>query len=138
MKGKWLKRRKRLFEIIEVGNDLDHISRSYDYINAIMIVINLVASIMYTYETLREAYGFILLFIEGFTVLFFALDYVLRVWTARFLYPDLTEGHAIRDYVFVYGNYGFAVIFTILFTDFHSHRDGRISYDKNCTNLSFV
>lgn len=100
MKGKWLKRRKRLFEIIEVGNDLDHISRSYDYINAIMIVINLVASIMYTYETLREAYGFILLFIEGFTVLFFALDYVLRVWTARFLYPDLTEGHAIRDYVF--------------------------------------
>lgn len=28
------------------------------------------------------------------------MDYILRVWTARFLYPDLTEHHAIRDYVF--------------------------------------
>lgn len=100
MKDKWVKRRKRLFEIIEVGNDLDYISRGYDYINAIMIVINLVASIMYTYEDLRERYGFLLLLIEGITVLFFAIDYALRVWTARFLYPDLTEAHAIRGYVF--------------------------------------
>lgn len=100
MKEKWLKRRKRLFEILEVGNDLDRISRSYDYINAVMIVINLVVSIMYTYEGVRERYGFLLLVVEGITVLFFAIDYILRVWTARFLYPDLTEGHAIRDYVF--------------------------------------
>lgn len=99
MKEKWLKRRRRLFEIIEVGNDLDHISRGYDYVNAMMIVINLVASIMYTYEDIRERYGFFLLLIEGITVLFFAIDYVLRLWTARFLYPDLEEGHAIKGYV---------------------------------------
>ena len=99
MKEEWLKRRRRLFEIIEVGNDLDHISRGYDYVNAMMIVINLVASIIYTYEDIRERYGFFLLLIEGITVLFFAIDYVLRLWTARFLYPDLEEGHAIKGYV---------------------------------------
>lgn len=100
MGEKWLKRRKRLFEILEVGNDLDRISRGYDYVNALTIIINLMVSIMYTYADLREKYGFILLLIEGITVVFFAVDYILRVWTARFLYPDLTEHHAIRDYVF--------------------------------------
>ena len=100
MGEKWLKRRKRLFEILEVGNDLDRISRGYDYVNVFTIIINLMVSIMYTYADLREKYGFILLLIEGITVAFFAVDYILRVWTARFLYPDLTEHHAIRDYVF--------------------------------------
>lgn len=100
MKEKWLKRRKRLFEILEVGNDLDRVSRTYDYINAFTIIINLVVSIMYTYADLREQYGFVLLLLEGITVAFFAVDYVLRVWTARFLYPELSESHAVREYVF--------------------------------------
>lgn len=100
MKEKWLKRRKRLFEILEVGNDLDRVSRTYDYINAFTIIINLVVSIMYTYADLREQYGFVLLLLEGITVAFFAVDYVLRVWTARFLYPELSEPHAIKEYVF--------------------------------------
>lgn len=100
MNEKWLKRRKRLFEILEVGNDLDRISRGYDYINVITIIINLVVSIMYTYVDLREKYGFWLLLIEGITVAFFAVDYVLRVWTARFLNPELSERHAVREYIF--------------------------------------
>ena len=37
-----LRRRKRLFEIIEVGNDLDPVSRSYDFISVGTIVINIV------------------------------------------------------------------------------------------------
>lgn len=100
MKEKWLKRRKRLFEILEVGNDLDRISRGYDYVNAFTIIINLVVSIMYTYADLREQYGFWLLLIEGITVAFFAVDYILRVWTARFLYPEFSEHHAVREYIF--------------------------------------
>lgn len=100
MDEKWLKRGKRLFEILEVGNDLDRVSRTYDFINAFTIIINLVVSIMYTYSDLREKYGFLLLLLEGITVAFFAVDYILRVCTARFLYPELSEPHAIRDYIF--------------------------------------
>ena len=55
---------------------------------------------MYTYVDLREKYGFWLLLIEGITVAFFAVDYVLRVWTARFLNPELSERHAVREYIF--------------------------------------
>lgn len=100
MDKKWLRRRKRVFEIVEVGNDLDHISRIYDFINAFSIILNLAASIMYTFEPLREQYGGVLKVVEQITVAFFAVDYMLRLWTARFLYPRLNPGHALRKYIF--------------------------------------
>lgn len=99
MEGKWLKRRRRLYEILEVGNDLDYVSRIYDFFNAFSIILNLVASVMLTFEDLRVQYGNILLVIEAITVAFFAADYVMRVATARFLYPEETEKKAIFKYI---------------------------------------
>lgn len=100
MDKKWYKRRKRAFEIIEVGNDLDRVSRAYDFINAFSIIINLVVSIMYTFSDLREQYGSVLVVIEEITVGFFCVDYILRLWTARFLYPELSEKNAVKKYIF--------------------------------------
>lgn len=103
MNKKWYRRRKRLLEILEVGNDLDHVSRAYDFSSAFAIFLNLTASIMYTYDNLRGQFGAALLWIERITVAFFALDYVLRLLTARVLYEaekDMTEGRALRKYIF--------------------------------------
>ena len=100
MEKTWELRRKRIFEIIEVGNDLDYISRGYDFANAFAIILNLTVSILYTFSELREQYGTLLFTIEEITVAAFCIDYILRVWTAKFLYPELTERHAIRKYVF--------------------------------------
>lgn len=100
MDKKWLKRRERLFEILEVGNDFDSASRIYDFLNAFSILFNLIASIMLTYDNLREQYGQVLLIVEMVTVAFFALDYVMRVLTARFLYPANSEFRAIIKYMF--------------------------------------
>lgn len=100
MEKKSVRVRRRIFTIVEVGSDFDYVSRAYDYINAGLIVINLVVSILYTYSGIREQYGFWLLLVERLSIAFFAVDYVLRVWTARFLYPELKEGHAIRKYIF--------------------------------------
>ena len=96
---KLIKNRKRLFEIIEVGNDLDMASRSYDIINALSIVINLVASILYTFEGIRETSGTLLLLIERITVAFFFIDYILRVITAKYLHKGDSEVVAIRKYM---------------------------------------
>ena len=63
MSKSWDRRRKRIFQIIEVGNDLDTASRAYDFLNVILIVVNLTVSIMYTYDNLRENYGDILLIV---------------------------------------------------------------------------
>ena len=70
---------QRLFHVLEVGPEEDRIGRAYDIINLLSIVINLAASILYTFEEFRIPYGDILLNIERGTVAFFALDYVLRL-----------------------------------------------------------
>ena len=94
-----LARRKRVFDIIEVGNDQDWISRLYDLINSLAIVVNLAVSVMYTFEQLRAPYGAWLLGVEAVTVAFFAADYCLRLWTARFLNPKLSEPRAVWKYI---------------------------------------
>lgn len=100
MENKWLKRRSKIFKIIEVGSDFDLPSRLYDMINAAAIIINLAVSLMYTFSSVREQFGSWLLFLEEVTVVFFAVDYGLRIWTARFLTPENSELESIQKYVF--------------------------------------
>lgn len=100
MKKKLKRQRRRIKEIIEVGSDLDIQSRVYDYINAGAIIINLVFSILYTFVEVREKYGAWIEIVEGITVAFFAVDYILRILTAGELYDELTEAHALKKYVF--------------------------------------
>lgn len=100
MSKKWLKRRQRLFQIIDVGYDLDWVSRGYDYINVAAIVLNLAVSILHTYDTIRERYEPILVAVEIITVAFFVLDYIFRLITARCMYKEKKELRAIRKYVF--------------------------------------
>lgn len=94
-----IRKLRRLFEIIEVGNDLDRTSRAYDYLNAFTIIINLVVSVLYTFSDIRAQYGTLLLILEGVTVVFFTIDYIFRLMTARFLFPELTDAHAVRSYM---------------------------------------
>ena len=86
---KWVKRRKRIFQIIEVGYDLDWPSRIYDFLNVISIIINIAVSILYTYSSVREQYGNVLKMVEFSTVVFFCIDYILRLLTAQCMYPRL-------------------------------------------------
>lgn len=100
MNEKWFKRKKRILQIIEVGYDLDFISRAYDFINVFAIVLNLAVSILYTFDNIREQYGALMTVVEAVTVGFFAIDYFLRVWTADILYSELPKGKAFRRYIF--------------------------------------
>ena len=92
-------RKKRIFEIIEVGAPGDYVSRVYDFTGAIAIILNLAVSIIATFAELRMAYGTILGVVERITVAFFAVDYLLRVWTAKYLRPDQTVGRATWRYL---------------------------------------
>lgn len=95
----WLARRRRVFNIVEVGASEDRFSRLYDLVNSLAIVVNLAASILYTFENFRADFGGVILSVEAVTVAFFAVDYCLRLWTARFLYPKLTEPRAVMTYI---------------------------------------
>ena len=98
MNSTWYRRKKRLSEIIEVGYIDDPISRLYDIINALAIVVNLTASILYTFAEVRALCGPPLLTVEAVTVAFFFVDYCLRLWTAPVLAPKLSGGRAVWKY----------------------------------------
>jgi voltage-gated potassium channel len=92
--------KKRIFQIVEVGYTQDRMSRLYDIVNVAAIIINLVVSILYTFDPMEEKYGGAIITIEGITVLFFAFDYILRIYTARYLDEDVPEWKAVLQYIF--------------------------------------
>lgn len=100
MNSKWEKRRKRLFEIIEIGSNYDAVCWGYDFFNTFTIILNLAVSIMYTFDNMELKYGPLLLLLERFTVGFFAVDFLLRVYTAKYMYPDISQPKAIFKYIF--------------------------------------
>ena len=93
-------RRQRTFEIIEIGAPEDYVSRTYDVVNMLSIIINLLVSILYTFESVRLKHAELLLSVEAVTVAFFAVDYCLRLWTAQCRYPKKTELQALKEYIF--------------------------------------
>lgn len=95
----WLQRRRRVSEIIEVGKADDWVSRGYDIISTLILLINVAVTVLYTFDEMELRYGKILLMIESVSVAFFAVDYFLRVWTASFVRPGLSEARAVWKYV---------------------------------------
>ena len=86
----WPALRARLFKMVSVGVIDDPINQSYDVISTGALIINLAVSVMATFENLNAVYGDIFIMAEQITVLFFGVDYVLRVLTAPELYPGLS------------------------------------------------
>lgn len=79
--------KKRIFDIIQIGNKDDLISRSFDWFIVIVIILNILTVFL---ETFDELAGLQTLFnvIEIVTISIFCIEYVLRIWTADYLYPD--------------------------------------------------
>ena len=94
----WLKRRRRVSEIIEVGTADDFVSRAYDFLSTFVVIINLVVTVMYTFNRMEAQYGPLLLTVENMTIAFFAVDYFLRLWTAEFIRPGMQRGRAVWKY----------------------------------------
>ncbi len=96
--GRLTELRRRVFRMVSVGVLDDTISRSYDVIGSLALILNLAAAMCSTFENLETNYGALLHGIEAATVFFFAVDYVLRLFSANELYPDLPEGKSLLRY----------------------------------------
>ena len=94
----WMQRRRRVSEIIEAGTAEDIVSRIYDVFSTLMTLINVIATVMYTFDSMEQNHGTLLLTVEAVTVAFFAVEYGLRIWTAQFIYPNMTEYGAVKKY----------------------------------------
>jgi len=89
----------RLFKMVSVGVVDDPINQAYDIISTAALLINLVATFMNTFNSISDQYGAILDGVEFVTVIFFAVDYVLRIITSNRLYPDLNAARSAVKYI---------------------------------------
>lgn len=77
-----MKSRARLFQIMEVADDHDRISRIVDLVIVSLIIVSVFAVMLETVEELGRAYGPYFHALEAFTVCTFTIEYLARLWCA--------------------------------------------------------
>ncbi len=103
--------RRRIFNIIQIGNKDDVPSRMFDIGITIVILLNILVTFLETFEELSDLNG-VFKVIETVTVIIFCLEYILRIVTADFLYPK--ESHFMARIHFLRSFDGVVDLLTIL------------------------
>ena len=105
-------KRKRIFEIIQIGNKEDLPSRAFDIGIVIAIVLNIAVLFLDTFDGL-SAYDGVFRTVEIVTILIFCVEYALRIWTADLLYPEeKKKSRAVLKFIFSFD--GLVDLLTIL------------------------
>ena len=103
--------RKRIFDIIQIGSKEDRISAICDYVIVASIVLNLLVLYVGTFQVPSDLKLFMNR-VEAVTVVIFVIEYILRVWTADYLYPEKTAPKA--RLTFIFSVFGIIDLFSIL------------------------
>lgn len=73
--------RRKVFDMIRISNRSDFISTAFVVVLVIAIVLNILAMFLETFASL-SAYEPLFHGIETVTLVFFCVEYALRIWTA--------------------------------------------------------
>lgn len=92
-------KRKRIFHIIQIGTNDDIISRAFDIFIVCAIFLNLFVVLFDTFDVAKD-YKTAVDIIEWSTVIIFTIEYILRLWTADFLYPKRSFWGARVAFIF--------------------------------------
>lgn len=111
MKAMRKSKKERIFEIIQIGNREDLPSYSFDIFLVVVILANIICMFLETFDEFQSGRAVFRL-IETVTVIIFMLEYILRIWTAQYLYPELSKGRAKLR--FLYSFDGIIELLTIL------------------------
>ncbi len=103
--------KKHLYNIIEIGNKDDFPSRFFDIFIVVVIGINLFITLFLTFDS-SLPYEPVLKFVENITIFIFAIEYILRIWTAEYLFPK--EKRATAIFKFMISFHGIIDLFSFL------------------------
>ena len=92
-------KRKRIFHIIQIGTNDDIISRAFDIFIVCAIFLNLFVVLFDTFDVAKD-FKTAVNIIEWSTVIIFTIEYILRLWTADFLYPKRSFWGARLAFIF--------------------------------------
>ena len=83
----------KIFNIIQIGDKSNRLSRAFDIFITITIVCNILVTFLQTFDQLASFSGLFSV-VEAVTVFIFCIEYALRIWTANYLYPGMRKSRA--------------------------------------------
>lgn len=93
------KLKKRTFEIIEKSEKGDTVSNIFDICILFLICVNVLSVFVETFKISKELRA-VLADVELFSIIVFSVEFVLRVWTADFLYENTSPVKSKIKYIF--------------------------------------
>ena len=81
--------KEKLFNIIQIGDRSNQISRFFDIFITVTIFANIVVTFMETFQELAFLSTWFRV-IEVITISIFCVEYIFRIWTAGYLYPEIS------------------------------------------------
>ena len=91
--------KRRIFDIIQIGNKSDLPSRIFDYFLVVVIILNILTLFLQTFDQLAH-YTAVFRIIELWTMGIFCLEYILRIWTSEYLFPKESRAKAVVKFIF--------------------------------------
>lgn len=88
-----MKLKEKIFNIIQIGDKSNRISRMFDIFITVTIVANILVTFLQTFDELAFLTT-VFKGVEYVTVFIFCVEYILRIWTAEYLYPDKSRGRS--------------------------------------------
>lgn len=85
--------KEKIFNIIQIGDKSNRLSRAFDIFITITIVCNILVTFLQTFDQLASFSGLFSV-VEAVTVFIFCIEYALRIWTANYLYPGMSKSRA--------------------------------------------
>lgn len=105
------KYKKRIFDIIQIGNKYDFLSIAFDVVISFLIVLSICVTFLQTFDNLNIYRG-LLGKIELVTIIAFVIEYGLRLWTAGYLYN--VKRPILSAFKFMTSFYGIVDLLTII------------------------
>ncbi len=103
--------KKRIFDIIQIGNKNDIPSRAFDIFISVVIILNILVTFLGTFDQLSFLKP-VFDVTELVTIIIFCIEYLLRIWTADLLYPSKSRSRSVLRFIFSFD--GIIDLLTIL------------------------
>lgn len=91
--------KRKIFNIIQIGDKSNRVSRAFDIFITITIFVNILVTFLQTFEELSR-FSRLFHWVEGITLAIFCVEYALRIWTADYLYPNRSEWKSRFHFLF--------------------------------------
>lgn len=104
--------KQRIFKLIEKGSHGSKTNLIFDYFIMTLILLNVVAMILESVETVFQSFQHVLLTFEIISMIIFLIEYILRLYVADLIYPEKSKFKARIKFIF--SAYGMIDLFAIL------------------------